>query len=168
LIKSLLVAVDEKNGIGKDGRLPWHLSADLQLFKKLSMGHHILMGRKTYESIGRLLPGRKTMILTRSDNFEAPGAILVSSLEEALELAGEAGETELLIIGGGQVFEQALPIADRIYLTRVHTDAKCQVFFPALNKSDWVELEKGYHPADEKNDHAFTFSRLEKSPAKLP
>ena len=168
MIKSLLVAADEKNGIGKDGKLPWHLGADLKLFKRLTMGHHILMGRKTYESIGRPLPGRETLILTRSRDYPVPGATIVASLDEGIRISEERGEIELFIIGGGQVFAQALPLADRIYLTRVHTNAESQVFFPELKSEDWVEVEGSDHLADDENDFGFHFSRLEKSPANRP
>ncbi len=168
MIMSLLVAADEKNGIGKDGKLPWHLGADLKLFKRLTMGHHILMGRKTYESIGHPLPGRETLILTRSRDYTVPGATIVASLDEGIQIAEDRGEIELFVIGGGQVFAQALPLADRIYLTRVHTNSESQVFFPELKREDWVEVEGSDHLADVENDFGFHFSRLEKSPVNRP
>jgi dihydrofolate reductase len=136
------------------------LSADLKLFKSLTMGHHLLMGRRTYDSIGRVLPGRRMIVLTRNRELAAPGCVLAGSLDEALRLAEKNGEEELFIIGGGQVFEEALPLAQQIYLTRVQAKVDCDVFFPAVNWEEWVEIERSDQPADAKNEFAFEFSRL--------
>ena len=125
MIVSLIAALDEAGGIGKDGGLPWRLSADLRRFKALTMGHHLIVGRKTYVSIGRPLPGRTLIVLTRDPTFAAPGCLLAASLEQALALAGRRGESEAFIGGGGEIFAQAMPLAGRLYLTHVHTLAAC-------------------------------------------
>ncbi len=160
MLISLIVAIDEDMGIGKDGRLPWHLRADLQRFKRLTMGHHLVMGRKTYQSIGKPLPGRKNIILSRDPAFQAPGCLVLPSLQEALDLARQGSEDELFIIGGGQIYAQALPLADRIYLTRVHTRAGCDITFPPFDPAEWAESRRSEHPADEHNDHPSTFTLL--------
>ena len=163
MIISLLVAMDEQRGIGVDGRLPWHLSDDLKRFKALTMGHHLIMGRKTWESIGRPLPGRITIVVTRNPHYVAEGCLVAHSLEEALALAQAGGEEEAFIIGGGEVFVQALPLADRIYLTRVHTVSEVDVTFPEFDPEDWTAVESAEHPADGKNDFPTTFQVLERA-----
>lgn len=135
---SLLVAVARNGVIGNKGKLPWHLPADLKRFKELTMGHHIIMGRKTYESIGRLLPGRTTVIVTRRPDYHVPGAIVAHSLEEAI--AACKGDDEIFVVGGAEIFREALPIAGRIYATEIHTEVEGDVFFPEWNKSDWKEI----------------------------
>jgi dihydrofolate reductase len=162
MIVSLLVAMDEARGIGYQNRLPWRLSADLKKFKELTMGHHIIMGRKTYESIGRPLPGRTSIVVSRNPEWEADGVLVANSLEAALELARSRGEEEAFIIGGGVVFMQALELADRIYLTRVKAQTPVDVFFPDFEPTLWREVLVEEHPQDEKNDHDFTFSILER------
>ena len=164
MIISLLVAMDEHNGIGKNNRLPWHLSADLKRFKALSMGHHVIMGRKTYESIGRPLPGRVLVIVTRSPDYQAEGCLVAHSLEEALDIARQAGESAAFVIGGGQIFAQALPLAERIYLTRVHTVSEADVFFPEFDERDWSIQTVSEVPADEKNQFSTTYMVLDKRP----
>jgi len=162
VIISLLVAVDEAGGIGKMGKLPWHLSADLKRFKSLTWGHHMIMGRKTYESIGRALPGRTSIIITHKTDYQAPGCQVASSLAAALKMAEERGEQEAFVIGGGEIFILALPVAQRLHLTRVHATLDCDVFFPALDEGEWVELERSEHPADEKNEFPFTYILMER------
>ena len=156
--------MDEHNGIGKDNRLPWHLSADLKRFKALTMGHYVIMGRKTYESIGRPLPGRQMVIITRSPDYRAEGCLIAHSLEEALSIAEQAGESEAFVIGGGQIFAQALPLANRIYLTRVHTISEADVLFPEFDDRDWITLETADLPADEKNQFPSRYEVLLKRP----
>lgn len=160
MIVSLLVAMDEKRGIGKDNLLPWRLSADLRRFKELTMSHHIIMGRKTFESIGRQLPGRVMVVITRNTGYHMPGCLIAHSLDEALALAAERGETEAFVIGGGEIFIPALRVADRIYLTLVHADLPVDVFFPAFSLDDWSVEESIIHPADEKNEYPSTFYLL--------
>jgi dihydrofolate reductase len=162
MIVSLLVAMDERRGIGVDNRLPWHLSSDLRMFKSLTMGHHLIMGRKTFESIGRSLPGRRTIVVSRNPDYQPEGAQTAASLQEALSLAKEQGEEEAFVAGGSEIFALALPIADRLYLTRVHAVTDADVFFPAFELDDWVETRSFYQHADEKNEYAFTFQQLER------
>lgn len=163
MIISLLAALDERNGIGKNGRLPWHLSNDLKNFRRLTMGHHVLMGRKTYDSSQGKMPGRKLIVLSRDPNFHPADAQVAASLDAGVELARSARESELFIIGGAQVFAQALPLAQCFYLTRVHTDADCDVFFPSYDSSEWGLVEQKDFMASPKNDHAFSILALERS-----
>ena len=137
---SLLVAVARNGVIGNKGKLPWRLPADLKRFKELTMGHHIIMGRKTYESIDRLLPGRTTVIVTRQRDYQVSGAIIANSLEEAI--AACKGDDEIFVIGGAEIFREAFPLANRIYLTEIHANFEGDVFFPEWNKNDWKEIER--------------------------
>jgi dihydrofolate reductase len=165
VIISLIVAVDEAGGIAFQGKLPWHLSAELKLFKQTTNGHHLLMGRKTYESVGRLLPGRTTIIITRQSGYHPEGSLVVHSLEEGFTLARSRGETELFVCGGAEIFAQALPHANQIYWTVVHTIAVTDLKFPPFQAQDWVPVDTLDHPADEKNAFAFTRKILYKKPA---
>jgi dihydrofolate reductase len=162
MLISLLVAMDEEGGIGRDNRLPWRLSTDLRRFKWLTMGHHMLMGRKTYESIGRALPGRTTIVVTRQADYHAEGCAVAHSLEEGMRLAEEAGEEELFVIGGGEVFRQTLPLAGRIYLTVVHTRGGCDVFFPEYEAEVWTTTQVEQVGADDANEYATTFMVMER------
>ena len=162
MIISLIAAIDEQGGIGRGGKLPWRLPADQQRFKALTMGHHIIMGRKTYQSIGRLLPGRKTIIVTRNPDFQLTDSLVCHSLDEALETARQRGETEAFIIGGAEIYKRAIVFSDRFYLTQVHGKFETDVSFPPFDESSWVEKECTFHPADDLNSHAFTFRVLEK------
>jgi dihydrofolate reductase len=167
MLISIIAAVDEHGGLGWQGSLPWRLSADLKRFKSLTMGHHILMGRKTYESIGRVLPGRTTVIITRSPadrpaECSPPHCYVVGSIEAALELARANGETEAFIIGGGEIFAKVLPLADRLYLTSVHVTRPADVFFPEWDEENWREVERVMQTADEQNEYPFTFRLLER------
>lgn len=134
---SLIVAMAQNRVIGANGALPWHLPSDLKRFKALTMGHHILMGRKTFESIGRVLPGRTNVVITRNPGWNAPGVAVVHSLDEAIARAGN--DPEIFVIGGEAVFRDALPIADRIYLTEISRDFKGDVHFPVLPPGQWKE-----------------------------
>lgn len=163
MIISIIVAMDQAGGIGKDGKIPWHLRADLQRFKRLTMGRHIIMGRKTFTSIGRPLPGRTNIVITRQSKFAADGCQTAKSLVQALAIAQAQGEDEAFVIGGGEIFTQALPRTDRIYLTRVHVDAGCDVFFPPLDFSEWVEIECSFHPENETNQFSSTYHYLVRS-----
>jgi dihydrofolate reductase len=160
VIVSLLVAMDEKRGIGKGGGLPWRLSSDLKRFRELTMGHHIVVGRKTFESIGRPLPGREMIIVTRGDGLAPEGCFIARSVEDAIRFARDRGEGELFICGGAEIYAQTLGAADRIYLTLVHTDSDADTFFPEWNSDEWVEQASERHSADEKNQHPFTFKVL--------
>jgi dihydrofolate reductase len=164
MLISLIAAVDQKGGIGKDNRLPWHLTDDLKNFRRLTMGHHVLMGRKTYQSSQGKMPGRHLIVLTHSSDFQAPDAQIVSSLDAGIQLAQAAGETELFVIGGAQVFAQALPLANRLYYTEVHADANADTFFPPFDRAQWKEISRQDFPAGLKNDYAFTILLFEKAP----
>ena len=163
MIISLLVAMDERRGIGKDGKLPWHLSSDLKRFRELTMGHHIIVGRKTFESIGKPLPGRRTIVVTRNADLRPEGCQVAASVEAAIETARINAENEAFVIGGADVYAQALEIADRVYLTEVHAEVDADTFFPEFDRSAWTEKECLYQPADEKNQHACTFRVLERN-----
>ncbi len=160
MIVSLLVAMDERRGIGRAGRLPWRLSTDLKRFRALTMGHHIIVGRKTFESIGKPLPGRRMIIVTRDPDYQAPGCVIAHSIAEAIERARAVGETELFICGGAEIYAQTLDVAERIYLTRVAADCDADTFFPEFDRDEWAEESSEPHPADEKNEYPFTFSLL--------
>lgn len=166
MIISLIAAVDERGGIGRGGRLPWHLSDDLKNFRALTLGHHVLMGRKTYRSAQGKMPGRKLMVLSRDAGFRADDAITYATLDAAVEAARAAGEEELFVIGGAQIFAQALPLASRFYLTRVYTDAGCDTFFPEFDMSAWKLSDQKDFTAGEKNDFGFSILVLEKNSPK--
>ena len=160
MIVSLLVAMDERRGIGREGRLPWRLSTDLKRFRELTMGHHIVVGRKTFESIGKPLPGRSMIVVTRDAVYHAQGCVTAHSIAEATERARAEGEAELFVCGGAEIYAQTLSRAERIYLTRVHADCDADTFFPELDRDDWVEESSESHAADEKNEYPFTFPLL--------
>ena len=157
MIVSLIVAMDEERGIGVEGRLPWHLPADLKRFKSLTMGHHLIMGRKTYESIGSPLPGRTMIIVTHNPSYQPDGCMVARSLDTAIEFARMDLENEVFIIGGGDLFKQAINLADRIYLSQVHATLPADVYFPEFSSDDWQDIKAELSPADEKNKYAFTF-----------
>lgn len=141
MIVSIIVAMDEKGGIGEDGKLPWHISDDLKRFKRLTMGHPIIMGRKTHESIGKVLPGRKNVIITRRQDYQVEGAVICHSPEDALRAC--AGAEQVFITGGAEIYQLFLPLTNRIYLTRVHqTFPDIDTFFPDWNPALFKEIER--------------------------
>lgn len=152
----MIVALDQKRGIGRDNRLPWHLSTDLKRFRALSIGHHVIMGRKTFTSIGKPLPGRHNIVITRSQDFKEEGIIVFHSLMDAITFAKNNDESEVFIIGGGQVFSQGLKLADRLYMTYVHTDSYADTFFPVLD-NNWILVSAEEFPAGSKDDFPSTF-----------
>jgi len=152
---SLIVAVDENNGIGKNNQLPWHLPADLKHFKTLTTGHPIIMGRKTFESIGKALPNRRNIVVSRQKSYLAEGADVVSSLPEAIDLC--ENENDVFVIGGAQIFEHALPTADVLYLTVIHHQFDADTFFPEIDKSNWIKETSSSHAPDDKNIYSYTF-----------
>lgn len=167
MIVSGIVAVAQNGVIGRKGDLPWHLPDDMKFFMHTTRGHHIITGRVNYESIPdrfRPLKDRTNLVITRNGNYPAPGALVLGSLEEAIEKARRSGEEEVFIIGGGEVFKQALEkeLIDKLYLTRVHADVEGDVFFPELDPDQWREIEKNDHPADEKHAYPFSFIKLER------
>ncbi len=153
---SLIVAMSRNRVIGANGKIPWHLPGELKLFKSLTMDHHIIMGRKTYESIGRLLPGRTTVIVTRQRDYRVPGAIVAHSLEDAIAACGD--DEEAFVIGGAEIFREALPLADRIYLTTVEADVPGDTFMPKFDRAGWHEQSSQPFPADERNRYAYTLA----------
>jgi len=159
MIISLLVAVSENNVIGNRGELPWKLPNDLKHFKDVTVGHPIIMGRKTYESIGRVLPDRLNIIISRQEDYEVKDAVVVHSFEEALKRCEYEETGEVCVIGGGEIYKQALPFVNRIHLTRVHTDIEGDTVFPELFDGDWKQLNCEEHKADDK--HAYDYSFLE-------
>jgi dihydrofolate reductase len=158
---SIIVAAAENGAIGAEGELPWKLSDDLKRFKAVTMGKPIVMGRKTWESIGRALPGRQNIVITRQEGYQATGCDVVASPDEAIAVAGEADE--VMIIGGSQVYELFLPIADRIYLTRVHADVDGDAFFGAPGEREWRLVSEEQHKADERNEFDFSFRLYERT-----
>ena len=155
---SLIVAADENNVIGHQGSLPWKLPADMKFFRETTKGHPVIMGRKTYASIGRALPGRQNVVVTRQEDFEAPGCKVVNSLVDAIVVASMAdGNEEIFVIGGGELYRDVLPSADRVYLTRVHASVEGDTTFPELNPKEWKEIDRREHPADAENPEAMTF-----------
>lgn len=160
---SLIVAMSENRVIGREGKLPWRLSADLRRFKQLTMGHHLIMGRKTFESIGRVLPGRTSIVVSHQPDYQADGAIVASSLNEALDIVEKSGDDEAFVIGGGEVYRQVLPAADRIYLTLVKATINGDTRFSDLDYSAWKLAASEDHPADEKNAYNYSFRTYDRS-----
>jgi dihydrofolate reductase len=157
---SFVVAVAENNVIGKDGELPWgRLPADLQHFKRLTLGHPVVMGRRTYDSLGKALPKRPNIVITRQQSWSAPGCETFASLPAALARAAELDE-EVCVIGGGEIYRAALPAADVIYLTEIHHSFEGDAYFPALSPSDWREETRERHEPDEQHAYAFSFVTL--------
>lgn len=157
MIVSLVVAMAENHVIGRGGQLPWHLPKDLQHFKRLTVDHTVIMGRKTFEEIKQPLANRRNVVISRDPAFDAHGAIVVPSLKEALALG--ATENEVFVIGGGEIFRLALPRADRLYLTLVHAKPEGDTFFPSFDLATWALEDEEYHPADEKHAYSFSFRR---------
>lgn len=159
---SLIVAASENNVIGRDNDLPWKLPDDMKHFVSTTKGHCILMGRKNLESFGRLLPNRTNILLTRDREYKFEGAKIFYELEQAITFAKESGEEELMVIGGGEIYRQCLPFADRIYLTRVHAEIEGDVYFPELDSSFWEVTTKEFHEKDEKHNFSFTFQTFDR------
>jgi dihydrofolate reductase len=155
---SIIVATDDRGGIGRSGKLPWHLPEDLQRFKRVTMGKPIVMGRKTWDSIGRPLPGRQNIVISRQAGFDAPGAIVVGSLPDALRAAGDV--PEVCVIGGAEIYRLALPLAQEIHLTRVHALVDADTFFPLLDAAQWEEIGREDRPADGRHAYPYSFVKL--------
>lgn len=158
---SFIVAVADNGVMGRDNALPWRLSADLKRFKALTMGKPMLMGRRTFDSIGKALPGRTNIVLTRSPDWQAPGVVVVRSVDEALEHAKDV--PELAVIGGAEIFRLTLPLADRIHLTQVHANIPGDTVFPALDPRAWREVSRETFGVDEKNEYPTTYIVLERA-----
>jgi len=167
---SLIVAASQNRVIGAAGGIPWRLPDDQKLFKELTLGHCIVMGRGTFESIGRPLPGRTTIVLSRSADYSVPGALMARDLDSAFCLARERGEEETFVVGGAAVYEAALPRAHCLHLTRVHAEVEGDVLFPEFEgergeegRAAWRLIEERLHPADDRHAHAFTYQRWERA-----
>lgn len=159
---SFIVAKSDNNVIGIDNKLPWHLKDDLQNFKKLTMGHHILMGRKTFESIGKVLPGRVSLVISSESRPASDNALWFSSIFRAIKHAERNGETELFIIGGEKIFKYALSLVDRIYLTEVKGDIKGDTYFPQLSLKNWKKVSEQQYEKNADNDHEFNIQILDR------
>jgi len=159
---SLVAALSENRVIGKDNRLPWHLPDDMKHFREITEGKPIIVGRKTFESIGKPLPNRTNIVLVREKDSSIPGCVTVHSIEEALEAAKDA--KEVVVIGGASVYKQFLEqrLIDRMYLTIVHDNVEGDAYFPEFNLANWEETQHIHHPADEKHPHEFSFVTLER------
>jgi dihydrofolate reductase len=157
---SLIVAMAQNGVIGRANGLPWRLPEDLKRFRAFTLGKAVLMGRKTFESIGRALPGRVNLVLTRDPSWSAPGVVVVHSMEAALAQA--AASDELVVIGGAEIYRLVLPFARRIYLTHVHADVPGDTFFPDFDPTQWDDVECRLHPADDEHAYPVTFMTLER------
>ncbi|MBI1369472.1 MAG: dihydrofolate reductase [Planctomycetes bacterium] len=160
MIISLVAAMSENRVIGREGQLPWHLPDDLKFFKQLTSGHTVIMGRKTYDSVGFPLPKRRNIVLTRRDDFHPAGVEAVSTLDAALDLVRD--EAEVFIVGGAEIYKVALPRAQRVYLTLIHANFDGDAFFPPLPLTEWRITHRDHHPADERHAQDFTFATFER------
>jgi dihydrofolate reductase len=157
MLISIIVAVSKNGAIGKDNQLLWRLPDDLKRFKKLTLGHPIIMGRKTFDSIGKPLPGRTSIVVTRNTDFRHEGVIVVHNISDALEEASKLNAEEAFVIGGGELYKLTLTIADRLYITEVETTIEGDTFFHLDNPEQWMETERTVHQADEKHFFEFQF-----------
>lgn len=152
---TMIAAAAENNALGKDNDLVWHLPDDFKRFKRLTSGHYIIMGRKTFESFPKLLPDRTHVIITRKDDYQPEGTIVVNSLDEALRVSKT--DEQPFIIGGGEIYKMGMEKADRIELTRVHAEFDADTFFPEIDTDNWELVKEQFHEKDEKHDHSFTY-----------
>lgn len=158
---SIIAAMSENRVIGRDGALPWHLPADLARFKAITTGHTVIMGRRTFESVGKPLPNRRSIVITRNNDYQHEGVLIAHSMDEALDHA--AGEEEVFILGGQTIYETALPHVDCFYLTIVHATIEGDTFFPTFNFDDWKLVEDDRHEPDDRHAYALSFRRYERS-----
>lgn len=157
MILSLIVAASENNVIGKNNVLPWKLPDDLRHFREMTKGKPIIMGRKTFESIGRALPDRLNIVITRQEDYEREGVVRAESLDDAIDIAKESNAQETCVIGGGEIYKQAMEKADRIYLTQVHATLEGDTYFPEIDESVWAIASKEEHSKDDAHEYEFTF-----------
>ena len=160
MVLSIIAAFDLNYVIGSENKLPWHLPADLKLFKSTTMGHHVIMGRNTFESIGKPLQGRIFVVITSKEDYHPEGVLIANSLSEAIKLCGK--DEEVFIIGGGQVFSEAINIADRLYITLIHHHFEGDTYFPELNLDEWKQVMREDMPANEKNAWPYSFILYER------
>lgn len=161
---SLIGAASDNNVIGQLGQIPWKLPDDLKYFKEKTMGKPIIMGRKTFDSMGKPLPGRTNIVVTRRQDLKLEGVLITDSLESALKLAEKEKPEEIVVIGGGEIYRQALPHASRIYLTRVHTTVEGDAFFPEFSEDEWELLSEEKHEKDARNEFDYTYLTYERRP----
>ncbi len=159
---SLVVAAATNNGIGKDGKMPWHLPNDMKHFKNVTWGMPVIMGRKTFESLGKVLPGRQNIVVSRQAGWNQPGTVVVKSIDDGLFVATETDAKEVMVIGGGEVYKALFDRAKRIYLTRVEAEPEADTFFPSLDPSWWYLASQKNHEADEKNPFNYSFQVWER------
>jgi len=158
---TIMAAIAANNALGKDNQLIWHLPADLKRFKKTTLNHAVIMGRKTYESLGKPLPNRTNILITRDKNYKAEGCLVVNSVKEALKAAAEVDENPF-ILGGAEIYKQAMPFADKLDITFVHHQFEADVFFPKIDKKIWKETSRENFKADEKNKFDYSFVTFER------
>lgn len=159
---SFVVAAATNNAIGKDGKLPWHLPNDMKHFKNVTWGMPVVMGRKTFESLGKALPGRKNIVISRQPGLNIQGAIAVKNMEDALFVARQTDANEVMVIGGGEIYKTLMDKAKRIYLTRVEAEPEADTFFPAISPKEWFLVSQKNHEADENNDYNYSFQLWER------
>ena len=159
---SAIVACAKNGVIGKNNEISWYLPADFAYFKRTTINHHIIMGRNCFESIGRPLPKRTNIVITRNPFYIASGCLMVNSITEGLKMAESNGETEAFIIGGGEIYKQSVALWDKLYLTEVDLDTEGDVFFPELDMSEWQLVSKEHHTKDEKNEFDYIFKVFER------
>ena len=157
----IIAAIASNNALGKDNQLIWHLPADLKRFKSTTLGQTVVMGRKTFESLGKALPNRNNIVITRNKDFRAGDVTVVHSLEQALEFSKD--KEKIYILGGAEIYSQALPFADLLDLTLVHTDVEADTFFPVIDQSIWKEIKREDHKKDDKNAYDYSFVTYKKS-----
>lgn len=160
MLLSLIVAVAQNGVIGRDNQLIWHLPNDLKQFKRLTTGHPIIMGRKTFDSIGKPLPNRTSIVITRSKEWAHEGVVVVHSIEEAIAAAQQTQTDEAFVIGGAEIYRKMLPLADKLYLTEVKADFEGDAYFEAISNNEWKEVSRVSHPVDEKHTVPFDFVEL--------
>ena len=163
MIISQIVAVSLNNVIGKDDGLPWHMPTDMAYFKNTTWGHHIVTGRRNYEAEGKALPDRVNIVLTRNPDYQVSDGIVVNELEDAIEIARKAGENELFIVGGAEIYNLAMPVTQRIYLTRIHAQIEGDTFYPKLDMNIWKEVSIDRRRADKKNPYDYDFIIYERA-----
>ncbi len=157
-----VVAACENNVIGRSGQLPWRMSADLRHFRRITMGHHLVMGRKTLESIGRNLPGRTTIVVTRQQGWTFPGAVVAHSVDQVVQLT--RNDNQPMLVGGGEIYKMFWDLVGTLYLTRIHAQCDGDTFLPEFDHGQWECIAEGTHPADDKNEFACTFLRCARKP----
>ncbi|HQX43244.1 MAG: dihydrofolate reductase [Saprospiraceae bacterium] len=157
MIISAIVAMNPDGLIGDQNKIPWHLPADLKYFKKITLGHHILMGRKCFDSIGKSLPGRKNIVVTKNPTFIVTDCIITNSIEEGILIAQQNKEEEMFILGGGEIYRQSMHLVNKLYLTMVQFNGSGDVFFPQIDYDEWSLISDEKHTSDDKNNYDYSF-----------